>query len=163
MPKGRKLSSADLQLVVLALLETGPAHGYELIRALEEKSGGFYTPSPGVIYPALTYLAELGHADVESDGKRKLYSITTDGRAHLAANRDAASGILDALAKIASRMERVRAAFDGTDETDDLPDHIKAVRRLKGVLKRKGRCDADEARRISEILDRAIADIEAAG
>src|SRR4051812_28966729 len=53
MPGGRRLSAADLQLLLLALLEQRPAHGYELIRDLEERSGGFYTPSPGVIYPAL--------------------------------------------------------------------------------------------------------------
>ncbi len=53
---GRKLGSADLQTVLLALLADRPSHGYELIKAIEERSGGFYTPSPGVIYPALTYL-----------------------------------------------------------------------------------------------------------
>ena len=66
MFSGRKLSSNDLQLLLLALLAEKPAHGYELIRALEERSGGAYAPSPGMIYPALTYLEELGHA--EADG-----------------------------------------------------------------------------------------------
>lgn len=159
-PKGRKLSSADLQLVLLALLEQQPAHGYELIRALEEKSGGFYTPSPGVIYPALTYLAEIGHAEPESDGKRKLYRITDTGTAHLAENRDSASAILDALGKIASRMDEVREAFGGGENGEDLPEHIRAVRALKGALKRKGRCAPEEATRIAEILHRAIAEIE---
>jgi hypothetical protein len=62
-PGGRKLDAIDIQLVILALLAEHPAHGYELIKTLEERSGGFYTPSPGVIYPALTYLHEIGHAN----------------------------------------------------------------------------------------------------
>ena len=62
---GRKLGSADLQLLLLALLAEKPSHGYELIKALEERSSGYYSPSPGMVYPALTYLEELGHASVE--------------------------------------------------------------------------------------------------
>ena len=61
MPGGRKLGSADLQLLLLALLAERPAHGYELIRTLEQRSGGFYAPSPGMVYPALTFLDEIGH------------------------------------------------------------------------------------------------------
>src|ERR1700710_1680308 len=68
MPGGRRLGSAELQLVLLALLAEQPAHGYELIRTLEERSGGFYAPSPGMIYPALTYLDEIGHALASADG-----------------------------------------------------------------------------------------------
>src|SRR5215472_9268399 len=75
-PGARRLSSQDLQLVILALLADQPAHGYELIKTIEERSDGFYSPSPGVIYPALTYLEEIGHARVEQDATRKLYSIT---------------------------------------------------------------------------------------
>src|SRR5947207_13193071 len=80
---GRKLGSDDLQLVILALLEEKPRHGYEVIKALEERSGGFYSPSPGMVYPALTYLEELGYGVVEVDGTKKLYRITGDGRRHL--------------------------------------------------------------------------------
>src|SRR5215469_10345922 len=65
---GRKLGAADLQLVILALLKERPRHGYEIIKALEERSAGFYVPSPGMVYPALTYLEEVGQAIVESDG-----------------------------------------------------------------------------------------------
>ena len=67
---GRKFAAADLHLIILTLLKDKPRHGYELIKALEERSGGFYTPSPGMIYPALTYLEEIGHATVEADGAK---------------------------------------------------------------------------------------------
>ena len=86
-PGGRKLGAIDIQLVILALLAEHPAHGYELIKMLEERSDGFYAPSPGVIYPALTYLDEIGHTSVEQQGTRKLYSITSEGKTDLEANR----------------------------------------------------------------------------
>ena len=76
---GRKLASVDLQLLILGLLAEKPRHGYEIIKALDERSKGFYIPSPGMVYPALTYLEEIGHATVEADGSRKLYSITESG------------------------------------------------------------------------------------
>src|SRR6202012_5708440 len=90
--RGRKLAAGDLQLVILALLDQKPRHGYELIKELDERSGGFYSPSPGMVYPALTYLEEIGYATVEADGAKKLYSITDTGKAHLAANRPLAEG-----------------------------------------------------------------------
>ena len=117
-PGGRKLDAIDIQLVILALLAERPAHGYELIKTLEERSGGFYTPSPGVIYPALTYLHEIGYASVEQQGTRKLYSITAEGQAHLAAHRADAEAILDALSRIGGRMDQVREAFAGVGDSD---------------------------------------------
>lgn len=158
---GRKLSSADLQLLLLLLLGERPAHGYELIRMLEERSGGFYAPSPGMVYPALTYLEEIGHAAVAPDGNRKLYSLTEAGRAHLAANRAQADLMLDALARIGGRMEQVREAFAGVTDADPHgPDDLHRARHaLKHALMRKRGCDPDEARRIARILDQASADI----
>ena len=76
---GRKLGSGELQLVILALLEERPRHGYEIIKALEDTSKGFYAPSPGMVYPALTYLEEVGYATVEAEGSKKLYRITDAG------------------------------------------------------------------------------------
>ena len=84
---GRKLSGNDLQLIILALIAEKPSHGYEIIKALEERSNGFYAPSPGVIYPALTYLEEIGHATVTADAARKLYTPTEAGLAFLMERR----------------------------------------------------------------------------
>ena len=160
-PGGRKLSSGDLQLVVLALLETKPSHGYELIRAIEERSGGFYVPSPGVIYPALTYLDEIGHAAVEPEGNRKLYRITEAGRAHLAANRAVADAILEALGRVGARMEGVREAFAGMDDLDPVSaDELHRARHdLKHALRRERGMSPAEARRVAGILRRATAEI----
>ncbi len=162
MPGGRRFAAADLQLLVLALLEGGPAHGYELIRVLEERSGGFYAPSPGVIYPALTYLEEIGRLTVEPDGNRKRYGLTDDGRAHLDAHRAAAAAMLDALGRIGGRMEGVRDAFAGLDALDpDAADGLHRARHaLKHALMRTRDCAPAEARRIAAILERATAEIE---
>nr|WP_321986347.1 PadR family transcriptional regulator [uncultured Lichenicoccus sp.] len=161
VPGGRKLGSAELQLVLLALLAEQPAHGYELIRMLEERSGGFYAPSPGMIYPALTYLEEIGHAAVAQDGNRKLYSLTDAGRAHLEANRDQATLILETLARIGGRMSQVREAFAGLDDADPrAADELHQARHaIKHALMHKRGCSPEEARRIAGILTRATAEI----
>ena len=160
-PGSRRLSSTDLQLVILALLAERPAHGYELIKTIEERSGGFYSPSPGVIYPALTYLEEIGHARVEQDAARKLYTITAQGEAHLAEHRATADAILEALARIGGRMDEVREAFAGVGDLDaDASDELHRARHaLKRALRSKHGSSAAEARRIAKILDRAAAEI----
>ena len=161
VPGGRKLGAAELQLVLLALLAEQPAHGYELIRMLEERSGGFYAPSPGMVYPALTYIEEIGHAAVTPEANRKLYTLTEAGHAHLAANRDQAELMLDMLARIGRRMSQVREAFAGLDAADPLAaDQLHQARHaLKHALMRKRDCAPDEARRITQILERATAEI----
>lgn len=105
---GRMLASGDLRLVALYLIEQQPRHGYDLIKAVEEKSAGFYTPSPGVVYPALTFLEEAGFVTSEADGNKKLYTITDEGRAHLADNRDSIESTLAFLAKAGEQMNRFR-------------------------------------------------------
>jgi DNA-binding PadR family transcriptional regulator len=164
---GRKFAAADLHLIILALLEEKPRHGYELIKALEERSGGFYAPSPGMIYPALTYLEEIGHATFEADGTKKLYSITEAGRRHLEENRSAVETMFGELEHIGSRMDDVRRAFSGEgrrDEDDDQgprgsKEFHAARQELKSVVRAKHGCSAEEARRIAGILRRAAAEI----
>jgi DNA-binding PadR family transcriptional regulator len=105
---GRMLASGDLRLVALFLIEQQPRHGYDLIKAIEEKSAGFYTPSPGIVYPALTFLEEAGYVTSQPDGNKKLYTITDEGRAHLADNREAIESTLAFLAKAGEQMNRFR-------------------------------------------------------
>jgi DNA-binding PadR family transcriptional regulator len=160
-PGARRLSSADLQLLILVLLEGQAAHGYELIKTIEERSGGFYSPSPGMIYPALTFLEEVGYAQSEHESTRKLYRITSEGRSHLSDHRVTADAILDALTRIGRRMDDVRDAFAGVGEVDGwASDELHRARhRLKHALHRKRGCHAKEARRIAKILDHAAAEI----
>ena len=76
----RVLASGDLRLIILALLNEKPRHGYEIIKALEDHSSGMYVPSPGMVYPALTYLEEMGHAEVEADGTRSSIGLPRRAR-----------------------------------------------------------------------------------
>jgi DNA-binding PadR family transcriptional regulator len=171
---GRKMGAPDLQLVILALLAEQPRHGYELIKALEERSGGFYVPSPGVIYPALTYLEEIGHATVEAEGAKKLYRISQGGLDHLAANRAAAEAILAELERIGAKMAHVRRIFSDDDpegsEDEEMAgrggrfggrgSELHAARwALRTALHAKHHCTPEDAKRIAAILRRAAAEI----
>ena len=95
---GRMLAQGDLKLLALALIAEQPRHGYELIKLIEEKTSGCYSPSPGVVYPTLTFLEEAGYVTAESDGAKKRYTITEEGRAYLEENRDVADMVLERLA-----------------------------------------------------------------
>ncbi|MBS0365155.1 MAG: helix-turn-helix transcriptional regulator [Proteobacteria bacterium] len=155
---GRKLASGDLQLVLLALLAERPSHGYELIKALEERSGGFYTPSPGMVYPALTWLEEMGYASVTTEGARKLYQVTDAGREYLAQHQDAAEAMLRQLDHIARRMSRVREAFSGLDGEDagEEGELGKARHDLRRTLRERQGTSTEERARIAAILREAI-------
>src|SRR5471030_303664 len=165
MPRGRKFTSDDLQLLLLALLAEAPRHGYELIKALEVRSNGFYSPSPGMVYPALTYLEELGYVTVQLEGNRKRYELADAGREYLAANRERVEHMLAKLSHIARKMDSVRRAFageeggDGVQEGGWLPELIRARHALKHALFRHSDAPADEQRRIAAILLRAAAEI----
>jgi len=160
---GRRLASGDLQLVLLALLSDRPSHGYELIKALEERSGGFYSPSPGMIYPALTWLEEVGYASVTAEGAKKLYSITDAGRDYLRDNREAAEAMLAQLEYIGRKMGRVREIFGGLDEDDDAGSEEigRARHELRRALRAKRGASREEQSRIAEILKQAAEKIRA--
>ncbi|MGH6935032.1 MAG: PadR family transcriptional regulator, partial [Methylocella sp.] len=84
----RMFDQGDIRLVILKLISEKPSHGYEIIKATEDRLGGAYSPSPGIVYPALTLLYEQGLIRVEStDGPRKLYAITPEGETVLERNR----------------------------------------------------------------------------
>jgi DNA-binding PadR family transcriptional regulator len=91
---GRIFGHGGLRLVLLQFISDKPAHGYELIKAIEERMHGAYSPSPGVVYPTLTLLEELGHITATAEGARKRYGITEDGRAFLAASREAVDALM---------------------------------------------------------------------
>jgi DNA-binding PadR family transcriptional regulator len=158
---GRRLAAGDLRLVLLAFLAERASHGYELIKALEERSGGFYTPSPGMVYPALTWLEEMGFASVASEGSKKLYSITDAGRTYLNENRQAADAMLRQLDYIGRKMGRVREIFGGFEEEEDSDAQgLGAARRdLRQALREKQGAAADERSRIAQVLRDAAARI----
>lgn len=150
---GRPFGHGDLRLVVLALLAERPRHGYEIIKAIEEKTGGSYSPSPGVVYPTLTLLEELGQATMEaSEGPRKLYAITAEGKAQLAASRQA-------LEAIERRMAASGAAFGGSAKAP----LMRAMENLRTALRLRmgqGPLSEGQARAIAAVIDRAALEVE---
>jgi len=150
--RGRVFDQGDLRYVILALIGEKPRHGYELIKAIEDKLGGAYTPSPGVVYPTLTLLEELGHARVSADeGGKKLYELTSEGTAFLEANRATVDAIF-------GRMAEVSAAQGG----EPAPQVLRAIENLRFALRLKlsrGLSD-EQVQAITAILDDAARKIE---
>jgi DNA-binding PadR family transcriptional regulator len=161
---GRMLAQGDLKLLALALIAEQPRHGYELIKLIEEKTSGAYSPSPGVIYPTLTFLEEAGYVTAESEGAKKRYTITEPGRAYLKENRDVADMILHRLAAIGEKLARRRRAWEKHEnEAKGVPQLVDAaLDNLRAVALKRLETE-DEARdaetRIVEILARAAQDI----
>ena len=151
--RGRMFESGELRLVLLRLIADQPRHGYDLIRAIEEMTHGIYAPSPGVVYPTLTMLQDMGLIrETEAEGSRKVFAVTTEGEAHLAERKDE----IDALI---SRLEDM-----GEDKRKAGGAPIKrAVGNLLSALwHRVTREDADEGtlHEIAAILDEAAQKIE---
>nr|WP_313519027.1 PadR family transcriptional regulator [Brevundimonas diminuta] len=117
---GRMFEHGALRWVLLSLIADKPSHGYELIKAIEARMGGAYTPSPGVIYPSLTLLEDMGAVSVVAEGGKKRYAITDEGRRLLVENAEALAhaerkmkalrGRADRPARIAQAIETFRAA-----------------------------------------------------
>lgn len=109
--KRRMFDQGELQVLLLALIAEAPRHGYDLIRAIETLSGGAYAPSPGVVYPALTYMEEAGTiTKVADDSARKAYEATAEGHAQVAADADKAEELKARLAALAQERDRLDPA-----------------------------------------------------
>ncbi len=167
---GRMMASGDLRLVALYFIEQQPRHGYDLIKAIEDKTGGIYSPSPGVIYPALTFLEEAGYVSSTAEGNKRLYTITDEGRTHLRDNREAVESTLANLGRVAEgvrhlreRWEEVRRYAEGQadrDLEDVAPEVNEARRDLKHAIKEAARNrDLEAQRRLAEALRRAAQEI----
>lgn len=164
--RGRKFSSDELHLMLLALLAQRSSHGYELIKELQNYSGGFWTPSPGMVYPALTYIEELGFASVQIDSNKKSYRLLPEGHAHLQQNRQQADELLATLVHMARKMKYLKGAMAAETDTlnDDgwLPVFVEARLALKRVLLLKSDASPAEQKRIAAILAHATEQIRGA-
>jgi DNA-binding PadR family transcriptional regulator len=163
---GRMLAQGDLKLLALALIAEQPRHGYELIKLIEEKTSGAYSPSPGVVYPTLTFLEEAGYVTAESEGAKKRYAITGEGHAYLEENRDIADMVLERLDTIGKKVARMRKRFGREEEDEErrVPKLVEAaIENLRAAavkrLEAGGEKEGDAETRIVEILARAAQDI----
>lgn len=152
---GRYFAQGDLRLVILHLIAQAPRHGYDIIKAIEEKVAGAYSPSPGVIYPTLTLLDEIGLVTVsECEGGKKLHTITDEGRAYLDAHRAA----LDALL---GRMDETHRRHGG----GPAPQVVRAMENLKLALQlrlSRGPLTEEQIAAVAAAIDAAAGGVERA-
>jgi len=162
MRAGRMLAQGDLRLVALALIAEGPRHGYEIIKLVEEKTADWYSPSPGIVYPTLTFLEEASYVTVSVEGAKKLYTITDEGRAYLDANRDFADVVLDRLTAIGKRVNRWRRAARGErEQRRSLPPLLEAAfDHLRETVGKRLENDAEAEAHLVEILARAAGEMQ---
>ena len=150
----RVFDQGDLRLVILKMISEAPRHGYEIIKEIEEKVGGAYSPSPGVIYPTLTLLEELGYVTVESaEGGKKLYRITEAGEAELAGKKGVIDGIF-------ARMAELHERYEGPS-----PRIFRAMQNLGnaiGARMRAGPVGADQLDALVAAIDEAARKVEKA-
>jgi DNA-binding PadR family transcriptional regulator len=147
----RLFSKGDLKYVILDLLKEKPRYGYEIIRDLEERSHGFYTPSPGVVYPTLQMLEEMGYASAaERDGK-KIYTITEEGSKFLAEQKDFTD-------EVKSHMKRHWNA-ENISMFAQMMGEFGELARMMGHRAR--RVAPDKMKRIREVISRASGEIRA--
>lgn len=159
---GRMLAQGDLRLIALALIAEQPRHGYEIIKVLEEKTEGWYSPSPGIVYPTLTYLEEAGYVTAQADGAKKLYTITGEGQSHLDANRDFVDAVLERLKAAGERFGAMQRRAEGEDDERRGP-RSKLVRaameNLRDVVIEKLKNDPDAEAKLVEVLARAAQEL----
>ena len=151
-PRRRRFGAEALRYLLLHLLKSEPRHGYDLIKAIEGMSAGLYSPSPGMIYPTLTLLADQGLiSEVAGEESRRRYTITDAGLAALDA---AEAQVKDVLARLA---ELAGAARD--DETQPLRTAMRALKDAARARMAADDADADTAKGVAEILDDAAVKI----
>lgn len=149
----RRFDAAELQLVLLRLIADEPRHGYELIKAIEDRTGGAYSPSPGVVYPTLSLLEEMGLLEAaETSGKRKAFAVTGEGLNHLAERAERVAELmarLDAMGAERSRGERasIRRAMGNLAQ-------VLAMKRASGAF------DDETVHAVVELLDETARKIE---
>ena len=120
-PRGRVLGGDELKLVLLALIAEAPRHGYDLIRAVEAKTGGAYAPSPGVVYPTLTLLTDMGLIEEQaSEGTRKLFAVTEAGTAQLAQDAEQVSDLFARLAALGEHRARTAILDEAAQKVERL-------------------------------------------
>jgi len=153
---GRVFGHGGLRFVLLQLISDKPSHGYELIKLIEERLGGSYSPSPGTVYPTLTLLEEMGHLSVEEAdaGGRKRYRITDAGEAFLADNRATADAML----------ARMQGGVDGAGPRGGRPPQVmRAIENLKLAMRMRLSREAltpEQANAFAAVLDHAAQQLE---
>jgi DNA-binding PadR family transcriptional regulator len=156
----RMFEKGDLKYVVLDLLSEKPRHGYEIIRGMEEKSGGFYAPSPGAVYPTLQMLEDLGYVTSDQQDGKRVYQITEEGRTFLTERKETVDGIHDRMRTRFAPWIDEGGVREFTEEMRDFAGDMKEYAKL--FAKSQGTIWRDPAKRekIREILRRTRQEID---
>lgn len=150
-PGRRMFGPGDLRIVALALIEQEPRHGYDLIKAIEALFGGAYAPSPGVVYPTLSMLADEGLiAGVGDGGGKRVFSLTELGKAWLDENRAAVDGVMQRM-RLAARM------VSGEQAPDVVREAMHTLR--QAVVMKPGDWSEAETARVVEALMKAVREV----
>ncbi|MBI1361796.1 MAG: PadR family transcriptional regulator [Alphaproteobacteria bacterium] len=148
---GRPLGHGDLRILLLALIGEKPRHGYDLIRAVEDRFGGAYAPSPGAVYPTLTMLEEQDMIRAEAtDGAKKVFAITPEGEAFLKDNAAQVDGMF-------ARIDLAAAAYARHSAPEEVREAWKTLRQAMNM--RRTPWTQDDIDRICAILAKAARDI----
>ncbi len=151
--RSRVFGTGELRLVLLALVAEQARHGYELIKAIEDMTGGNYAPSPGVVYPTLNLLTDEGLiAELASDGARKAYDATQAGRDEIAQRGDDVERLKD----------RLRSLADDTDR-HGAPPLRRAINNLVTAVRQRAAANdfsRETLHAVTDILDEAARKIE---
>ena len=148
----RPFDYGELRLLLLTMIVEKPSHGYDLMKAIEERMGGSYSPSPGVIYPTLAWLEDMGYATIDTEQPgRKRYRITAEGESFLLSNKASADELI-------ARANSPRA--DGVAAVP--PSVVRAMENVKLALRLRlrGSLDEQSAQGIAAALDAAARLIE---
>ena len=138
----RPLDHGDLRLLILKLISEEPRHGYDIIREIEARTGGAYVPSPGVIYPALEALLDLGWVEAEAIGARRSFKLSKEGEAEL-----------EAEAETLARIEQRLADLLDSDRPEDPQDVRGAMWRLRHAVQEAVRAQPDDLDRRKAVAD----------
>jgi DNA-binding PadR family transcriptional regulator len=141
--RGRMFAQGELRLALLALIAENPSHGYELIKAIEEMTGGDYAPSPGAVYPTLQLLEDEGAIEeAQAEGAKKPFAVTAQGQQELDNRKAEVEALLRRLGHHGERTTTVRSH-----------DVFRAMGNLGSVLKNRARAGKLDERTINEIVD----------
>jgi DNA-binding PadR family transcriptional regulator len=159
---GRMLAQGDIRLIALALIAEQPRHGYEIIKVLEEKTSGWYSPSPGMVYPTLTFLEEANYVTAQTEGSKKLYSITDEGKAYLEENKAFVDAVMARFAAIGERIKARREREEEEAQGDaDIPRSVRgAFMDLREAVRDALRTSPDAKGRVIDAIDRAVQELK---
>lgn len=152
-PRRRLFDGAELRLILLALIGEQPRHGYDLIKAIEERSGGVYAPSPGVVYPTITMLEDMGQiAEQAAEGSKRLFAITEAGKLEIGEQAEQVEALF-------ARLETLEKERGDEDRSPVKRAMINLAMALRTRMTR-GERSADIAHDIAAILDETARKIE---